>query len=53
MLSNNPTIENFNIVFTDDFWIPEICDKYNNYLKQYNYPLYDIRDVLMESIQTV
>ena len=53
MLSNNSSSDKFNLLFTEDFFIDSICDKYNLMLKAKNYPLETIQDMIKESIQTV
>lgn len=51
MYSNNPRNDKFSVVFSDDFFIPEICEKYNKILKKSKYPIDNIQDILLESIQ--
>lgn len=53
MLSNNPRIDKFLLIFSDDFFIPEIINKYDQILKQLNYPLLSIKDMIKESIKNV
>ena len=52
MLSNNPVNDKFLLTFSDDFFIPSICEKYNKLLSQKRYPLLSIQDMVQESIQT-
>lgn len=52
MLSLNPRIDLGQLIFDDKFWIPELCDKYNQFLESKAYPIPDIRSVVMESLQT-
>lgn len=53
MLSNNTLFDKFMLTFTDDFFIKEICDKYDLLLKQKRYPFDSIKQMIIESIQTV
>lgn len=53
MLSNNPSLDRFKILFSDDFFIKEITDKYDMILKQKNYVLTSIKDMILESIKNV
>lgn len=53
MLSNNALSDKFSLLFTEDFFINSICDRYDLLLKQKNYPLISIRDMIKESIQSV
>lgn len=53
MYSNNPQNDLFNVGISEDFWVPEIVNPYNNLLKQLNYPLQTIQEIIMESIQSV
>lgn len=52
MLSLNPRVDLGQLIFDDKFWIPEICDKYNQFLASRNFPIIDIREVVMESLKT-
>lgn len=49
----NPSLSNFEIQLTDDFFPRDISEKYDNYLFHMNYPFKSIRSCIMESLQTL
>jgi len=51
MFSNNPRKDLFRVVMPDTFFIKEITNKYDNFLKQKHLPLDTIQEVLLESIK--
>ena len=51
MFSRDPKRNLFDFIFPETFFVKEICEKYNQYLRQREYPLETIEDVLMESLQ--
>jgi hypothetical protein len=53
MFSQNPRPDAFRLTIPDTFFIPEICNKYNQLLKQYPYVLKTIDAMLIESIQSI
>lgn len=52
MFSNNPRADLFKLNLPDSFFIPEITDKYNEYLSQFPRVLGSIEAVINESIQS-
>ena len=49
----NPTLSNFRIVLSDDFFPEAISEKYNSYLYRINYPLKDVQSYIHETIQNL
>lgn len=52
MLSPQPNPGLFDVVLPNEFFIPSVVDKYNLFLKQYNYPFETIQQMFSESLQS-
>lgn len=51
MLSPDADNSRFNLILPNEFFIPEVVDKFSIFLKQFNFPFDTIQQVFMESIQ--
>lgn len=52
-MSLNPNTDKFTIEFGSNFYVPELMDKYNEFLFHKNGPIKDIQSHVHESIQSI